>query len=601
MKKKIHAPDSFFTGVAGEAIIKSMFSKWKISSTKIGESDFGEDMLCDIFIASEDGKTNIRTNLTFRVQIKTTKEISKEGYIRRTKKGFSFSLETSLLDLWTDSYYPVLLVIWDLKRSSGYWCAPLQEYNSSTIPDTDTTTIHFHKEMILENSEKQIKEYVQEYYNGLLKLKSSRYQCYIYPLWMPKYRIFTFSEVFQYFREGGSSTVNHIIPQSDFLPSFLASYNNINLDGGLPCIQFIDKADSLDCYIAKLKKYLSDAIIKVGDNEWISFIVSPIEIIQENYRVINKMTDWVSFSLIKKQLVTDEDYTFDVGDDYTYTDKVRATSDDQNLFIHINGNFAIEILATGYSLASRRAYNLLKEKYYNRAICVWDVSGCNISEVEQLEEWCYENDYTYNLLEDSTNIIAITHEHFSSGSYGVTFPGASTWSEFDSINLSSKEFETKVPFGVPASHSDTQRVYNVYLNLPQEQSEERCVQYEQILRGEALNHKERLVHFISYIHPMNQEELQAYLEEIKNDYQKELSSKSSKFDLFVDHYKDISDLVLNIRPKWNEQTKESIESFSLIFMQILERIRPFCYQEGNMAYYIKYRLDRFLPEELVKY
>jgi hypothetical protein len=601
MKRQKYAPDSFFTGIAGEAIIQSIFSKWKISTTKIGESDFGEDLLCDIFIASEDGKTNIRTNLTFRVQVKTTKEINKEGYIRRTKKGFSFSLETSLLDLWIDSYYPVLLVIWDLKKNCGYWCAPLQEYNSSTIPDTDTATIHFSKEMLLENSEKHIKEYVQEYYNGLLKLRSSTYQCYIYPLWMPKYRVFTFSEIFQFFREAGSSKVNHNIPISDYLPAFLASYNNINLDGGLPCIQFIDKADSLDSYITKFKKYLSDVSIKVGDNEWISFIISPIEIIQEDYRVINKMTDWLSFSLIENQLVTDKDYTFDVGYDYTYTDKVRASSNDQNLFIHSSGDFAIEILATGYNLASRRAYNLLQEKYYSRAICIWDVSGCSLLEIEQLQKWCYENEYMYYSLEDSTSVVVITHHHFSRGSYGATFPGASTWSEFDSFNLSSEEFQTKIPFGAPASLSDIRRVYNVYLNLPDKLSEERCVQYEQILEGEVLNHQERLVHFISYIHPINPTEFQAYLEEIKDEYLETLSLNSTLFDLFVDHYKDISDLVLNIRPKWNKQTKETIESGTLIFKQIIERIRPFCYQTGNMAYYIKYRLDRFLPEDLVQY
>lgn len=595
------ASDSFFIGATGEAIIKAIFNKWKISASKIAESDFGEDLLCDIFIASEDGKTNIRTNLTFRVQVKTTQQISKEGYIRKTKKGFSFSLETSLLELWADSYYPVILVIWDLEHNCGYWCAPLLEHTSTTIPETDTTTIHFRNDMSLDKSEKAIKDYVQEYYNGLLKLGISQYQCFIYPIWMPKYRIFTFPEVLQYFAENTSSTIKLTSHYSDLLPSFLTSYNNINLDGGLPCIQFIDNADSLSNYIFNLRKYLSTTSINFENGEWITFIVSPIEIIQEDYRVISKMTDWIAFSKVNKQLIIDREYTFELGSDFYYTQKVRSTSSDHNFFIHNTGDFAIEILATGFSIVSRKAYNSLIQKYLKRAICIWNVASCNSSEKDQLAEWCYTNNFTYNLLEENPDIIVISHNRFSKGTYGFLFPGAIKWSDFESFNLSSDDFISRIPYGVPASQFESEKVLAVYLNLSEEITEESIVQYEQLLSGEALNHKERLIHFVSYIHPINNEEFQASFEMIKSDFDAQFQSEEIEVDLFVDYFDGIADLILDVRPKWNISTKEVVDLVCPYFMQIIDKVRYLCYQKGNMAYYIKYNLDRYLPEELVRY
>ncbi|WP_010279966.1 DUF4365 domain-containing protein [Paenibacillus senegalensis] len=601
MKKEITAYDSFFTGATGEAIIQSIFSRWKISTTKISESDFGEDFLCDIFLASEDGKTNIRTNLTFRVQVKTTKQISKEGYIRKTKKGFSFSLGTALLELWIESYYPVILVIWDLKENCGYWCAPLQEYNSSKLPDTETATIHFNKEMLLENSESKIKDYVQHYYNGLLNIGDSQYQCYIYPIWMPKYRVFTAFEIMQFFKQASTSTIKQTIHVSNFLPSFLASYNNINLDGGLPCIQYIGNADSLSSYVLSLKKYLSETHVELTDDSWIAFIVSPIEIIQAEYRVINKMTDWISFSLINKQLVTDREYSFELGNDYYYTRKVRASSSDQDLFIHSSGDFAVEVFATGFSLASRKAGCLLNKKYYTRALCIWDVSNCEQSEKEEIEKWCHDNNYTYNILEDDLNIVVIAHENFSKGSYGIMLPGAITWSEFDKGNLSDENITAKIPYGTLANSVDAQKVLNVYLDIPDKITEEVFIKYGQMSSGEVLNHRERLIQFISYIHPLDNKKFERHLEEVKKDFERVFLTEEISFELFVDFYDGLANLILNIKPSWNVPTNEIIEFATPLFIQIFEEIQTECHQRKNMAYYIKYRLDRFLPEELVKF
>src|SRR5690606_31657698 len=132
---------------------------------------------------------------------------------------------------------------------------------------------------------------------------------------------------------------------ADRLPVFLASYNNLNSGAVLSCIEFIQEATSTDDYLSDLKSFLLNLDIPVKENSWVSFIASPIEIVTtEALRVINEVTDWTSFSKNNNLLYADRDCAFLLSDDYIYTEKVRATSGDNNFFIHISGKFVVEIL-----------------------------------------------------------------------------------------------------------------------------------------------------------------------------------------------------------------------------------------------------------------
>lgn len=309
--KDIKAPDSYFTGTAGEDIVKFYLKQWKVACTSLEKSDFGEDILCDIFSTSEDGATNIRTNLSFRTQVKTSFKIENEGYIRQTSSGFSVSIETVLLNLWLKSYYPIILVIWDISAGNGFWCAPIEEIKNKDISKQDTISIHFDKSNDFQSSGKAIKEYVEGYYNEILKLSTSQLRCFIYPLWMPKYRLFTSFEVCKMLEK--SAVGSYCCFLANQLPGFLSSYNSLNIGAYLSCIEYEDKARSADEYLSKLKDFLLNISLPIYGNFWVSFIISPIEIVTTNvYRVVNEVTNWTCFSKIENTLHTDFDYTFSI-------------------------------------------------------------------------------------------------------------------------------------------------------------------------------------------------------------------------------------------------------------------------------------------------
>lgn len=133
LSKDVKALNSYFTGNIGELSVNLIYQKNNIVCIPLGTSDFGEDLLCDIFSLSKDYKVSIRTQFSFRTQVKTTEYIKNEGYIRQTVKGLSISMSTGLLKVWEQSYYPVVLVIWELSSDTGYWCFPTEQIETSSL------------------------------------------------------------------------------------------------------------------------------------------------------------------------------------------------------------------------------------------------------------------------------------------------------------------------------------------------------------------------------------------------------------------------------------------------------------------------------------
>ncbi|MDO7787883.1 DUF4365 domain-containing protein [Desulforamulus aquiferis] len=592
----IKAPNSYFTGTSGEDIVKYYLKQWKIVCTPLEKSDFGEDILCDIFASSGDGKTNIRTNLSFRVQVKTTLKIEDEGYIRRTAKGFSVSISSALLQLWQKSYYPVIVVIWDLTDNRGFWCTPVEGIKNQDIFSQDTKSIHIDISNDFQSGEEEIKKYVNNYYNNLLKLGNSKYRCYIYPLWMPQYRLFTSFEILGIL---GNNTENYKCFLNDFLPTFITSYNNLNLGGYLACIQYIQNANSINEYLSYLKDYLMSLSIRVKDNLWVSFIISPIEIVTTNaYRVVNEVTDWTCFSKIGNILYTDFDYTFILSDMYFYTEKIRATSGDQNFIIHESGRFAVEVLTAGCNSFAQKTDNSLRYKILNRSFCLWDVSSCNENEIQQLLEWCKRKECILSYLHDKPGIVLISHHSFVVGNSGIFLPGMETWEKFDKINFKSEKFISEIPNGKLPEDNVYDNICNKYIFSHSEPPDEILTSFENALAGEALRHDARIIRFICYIKATKQN-FEVEFQKISVTIEKNLESKFVEVKLDYLKYEDLNEIVLEVRPFFNISTKEVVNITEQHFLELLDYLGPFIEDSTNMAYYVKYLLDRWLPEELV--
>ncbi len=596
LSKDIKALNSYFTGNVGELSVKLNYQKNNIVCTSFGISDFGEDLLCDIFSLSKDNKASIRTQFSFRTQVKTTENIKKEGYIRQTSKGLSISLPTALLKIWDQSFYPVVLVMWEISNDIGYWCFPTEQIEASSL-ENETVSISVELNNIFDsNGIQRIREQVECYYNNMYKIDKAKYQCNIYPVWMPKYRLFTSMETNRIFQDNNvkAKVVYHM---ADMLPTFLSSYQNCNLGGFLSSIEYSNKAQSLEEFWTEVNDFIAEIRLNFDSREWIAYIISPVELISEiDDRKISNLTDWSCFSLIENNIISDFDYTYSLNSNYIYSEKVRAISDDQDFFVHSSGDFAVEIFTTGFSFFSRKADFKLMDNLYRKSFCIIDISKCNPMEFSAIVDWCGENNYRFIELIDDKDKIVISHIFFDVGSLGALLPGITTWDEWDALNFNSEEFFDKLPYGTPVDLIERQRIFDKYFRLNQQILDLCLLRYSQTLYSEALCHSDRLIQFITYIEPINIVKYDKYFKVAEQN----LKEVCKHFELYYDPYENIADVVLKVWPLLTQSTQDSIATVESIYHNLIKILVEDSDRKENMAYYVKYRLDRWLPESLVR-
>ncbi|SEP14142.1 DUF4365 domain-containing protein [Propionispora vibrioides] len=565
MSKDVKALDSYFSGNIGELSANLIYQKNNIVCTPLGTSDFGEDLLCDIFSLSKDNKANIRTQFSFRTQVKTTKDIKSEGYIRQTTKGLSISLSTGLLKIWQQSYYPVVLVIWECSSDTGYWCFPTEQIETSSL-EKDTLSISIELNNFFDaKGVQRIREQVESYYSNIYKIDKAKYKCIIYPIWMPKYRLFTSMETFDLVPDNNDK-VKVICNLSDMLPAFLSSYNNCNHGGLLSGIEYSDKSKSLNRFLEDINSFIKKIRRNLFDNEWISFVISPVEIISEiDDRIISNLTDWSCFSIIGNNIVSDFAYTYDIGTDYIYSEKMRAASDDQEFFVHSSGDFAIETFSTGFSFFTRKSDFQLMTTLYSKSFCIIDISKCSSIEVEEIAAWCNENNYRFIELADDEDKLAISHMFFEPGSFGMFLPGTPTWKEWDVLNFDSEEFLSKLPYGTSVDLIEKQRIFNKYFQHNEQISDLCLLRHSQALHSEALCHNDRLIRFVTYIELIN---IAEYNERFIVARQS-LKEVCKHFKLYYDSYEDIVDVILEVQPLLTESTQETVTKVGNIYHNLI--------------------------------
>lgn len=537
MRKDIKAPNSYFTGNIGELSTNLIYQRNHIVCTSLGKSDFGEDLFCDIFSGSKDCNTYVRTQFSFRTQVKSTVEFEKEGYIRRTKKGLSVSLSTGLLKLWKHSYYPVVLIVWECSKNIGYWCFPTEETDIEK-PESDTVSVSVKYTHVFDDEGVQrIKSQVESYYlTKVYKIHNSKYKCNIYPIWMPQYRIFTSMEIYNNFpiRESGNMKAISSLP--NMLPAYLASYHHCELGGYITGVEYIADAQPMEQFWEGIYEVIIQVKPELQNNGWIAFIISPVEIISElDERRISNLTEWTSFSRIENSIITDYHFTFDLDESYIYSEKVRSWSDEQELFVHNSGDFAVEIFSSGFSFYTRKTDIELVSALRNKSFCIIDISQCSIKEVELIAEWCREREPKEKEM--------IFDKYFQREKY------------FDLSSL----------------------------------------QYSQTLNGEALNHGNRTIKFVTYVGTFDEEECGIYFEDVR----KKLKEKLNYFELYYEIYEDMSNIILEICPKIHQSTKRVVSLVEKIYHELVVNIRKHSSRQENMGYYIKYCLDRWIPEKLV--
>ena len=597
MSKDIKALNSYFTGNIGELSANLIYQRNHIVCTSLGNSDFGEDLFCDIFSGSQDCNTYVRTQFSFRTQIKSTVKFEKEGYIRKTKKGLSVSLSARLLKLWEQSYYPVVLIVWECSKNIGYWCFPTEEIATGKIKN-DTVSISVKYNQVFDDEGVQkIKRQVESYYlTRIYKAHNSKYKCNIYPIWMPQYRIFTSMEIYNniLIQEAGNMKAISNLP--DMLPAFLASYHHCDFGGYITGIEYIAEAQPMDQFWDGIYKAIMQIKPDLPSNKWIAFIISPVEIISElDERRISNLTEWTSFSLIENSIITDFDFTFDLSESYVYSEKVRALSDEQEFYVHNSGDFAVEIFSAGFSFHTRKTDFELISALRNKSFCVVDISQCSFKEVEQIAEWCGKKEYKFVELENDKSKIVITHQFFDITNIGCFLPGIVTWKDWDELAFESEEFLEQIPFGNPLKLEEKEIIFNKYFQK-EEYSDLCLLRYSQTLNAEALDHGNRIIKFVTYVGIFDEHECGIYFE----NAQKELKERLNHFELYYEIYKDMSNIILEICPELHQSTQQVVALVENIYHVLVVKIRKHSSSQENMGYYVKYYLDRWIPEKLVE-
>lgn len=595
MSKDIKAKDSYFTGSIGELSTNLIYRRNHVVCTSLGNSDFGEDLLCDIFSCSQENNTYVRTQFSFRTQVKSTDEIKKDGYVRKTKKRMSISISTGLLKLWEQSFYPIVLVVWECSKNMGYWCFPTEQIDIGKINHHTISILVECNSIFDDEGVQKIKQRVESYYLKIYKTNNSNFKCNIYPVWMPQYRTFTSIEIYNNIPINDSNSTRVIQYSSDMLPAFLASYHNCNIGGYIAGIEYLSDSQPLEQFWNSVYEFIAQIKPSLSNNEWIAFIISPVEIISEfDERRISNITNWTSFSLIQDRIVIDYDYTFALNDEYIFSEKIRSLSDEQELFVHSSGDFAIEIFSTGFSFLTRKADFDLISKLKRKSFCILDISKCSVTDIAQILEWCEKKGYRFIELKDDKNKIVISHRNFDISNVGVFLPGITTWKDWDDLDFESKEFLQQIPFGYPLKTKEKEWIFNKYFQ--EEAHSDLCLlRHSQTMYAEALVHTDRNIKFIAYVGIFDVYECDTYFEIARVELEKVLK----QFELYFEVYEDLSNIILEICPEFTQPTNEAVALAEKIYHNLVMVVRKNSSKQDNMAYYVKYYLDRWIPEKFV--
>lgn len=585
----VKATTAQFAGKEGENFVGYMFSKNNIVCNSLSESDFGEDFLCDIFAASNNPKIKVRTNFSFRTQVKSTECPSPNGYIRKTSHGYAVKLSVGLLNTWKESFYPVVLVIYDCSESCAYWCFPIEQV-SHDLGDAETKTITAPFENRLDDAGvRNIREEIVKYYSNLFKIQDATLRCSIFPIWMPQYRLLTSLEILELFPE--NAEIKTAFKSRNILPSFISSYHTCEHSEGLACLEYSSAYQSLEAYIDNVIAYLDTVNYRSTEEKWLSLIITPIDIVTKHEnRCISTATDWMSLSLLSSGSVYDYSHNFDPGSHYHYSEKIRALSDDSDFFIHESGEFVTETIVESYLFNSRKQQFHLTNDILDKSMCILDISECTEQQIADLEKWCYENDHQLIMVEDDVHAI-IAHPFMGFGSFGSILPGTARWSDWDKLKYNTSEFASKIPCGTPLSRTAKFALLDAIISLELDDGDTCALSYSHALAGETLIHNKRVIRLVCYILPMDVEKCNNLL----SDTEKHIRTVYPNCRLYCDKYDDLWDVVLEATPTSIESTQLVLSTIEKAYLELIAKIKKESNTSKNMGYYTERLLGRWIP------
>lgn len=426
-------PQSHIVGTVGQTSVALQLQKWGWLSEPI-TADYGEDLLCEIFI------NNKRTALHFRCQVKSF--YSNNGQIRQLKNGqFSVPISKGTLNAWANSYYPIIIAIYDEKTDSIYWDDVTTRVKEK-VRDSHSKTVSLRvSKNELSSTRVQLESSINRFYSKLFSLEAPEFKCKIFPVFMPEYRSLTMEELFSSLsvKEHNDIKLESLYQSFELLPSWLTAINNIRGDQiyGLSAQSSID---SLENFFDALEEIFIQISHQLKPTGWISFIVSPamFQETSDTERNIQtpswnkQLSDWSCFHVLKNKSYDDSLYAFEVPNNFKRQIARHARSWDGYYYINLSTDFAIQIIT---QQAATPVYQKAEEIAKQQLLGQFLPWKCKVEQISKLRTDLSKINLIFVETADDTITVdkgwikGIISNPMFSPEHGL-IPQSSTWEEF---------------------------------------------------------------------------------------------------------------------------------------------------------------------------
>jgi len=429
-------------GDIGETTVQLILKKFKWTADII-KSDFGEDIDCNIFI------DNTRTNYHLRCQVKSTGKDSE--YVRKLRNGdFSVSINSDLLRAWLSSYFPVFLVVYEEESNKCYWANPIKQIlDSPSKLEKKNPTIRVLKDSPFDESSKSlILNEVELFYRKFLRLEESKISCKVTPVLMPNYRVIPFHNFSDLIYKEDILKAEIAGDFIELLPAWTTVLKRLDPSNNLPSIRFSSNNSDLEIFFQNLKSKLKTFQYRIKSSEWLTFVVSPIQIQSNNSSWINELTFWESYSLIGTELIIDFDYNFETPPDFLKQVSRQARSWDYCHCVHKKKDVAIQFFGSNEITPSILNIDKVHDKNIKGQLVLWE---CQKTELEKAATIISQNGLSLKLVESNNDLclIAITTPMFDPfiGLYSV----AMDWESFENGNVRNVLAENNLKDRIPGN------------------------------------------------------------------------------------------------------------------------------------------------------
>lgn len=565
-------------GDVGETSSSLIFKLWGWTADKI-VSDYGEDIDCQVFI------NNLKTHYHFRCQIKST--IKNENYIRKLKNGdFSVSIDIEIAKSWLLAYYPVFLIIYDESLKNHYWINA-NRYIKENLYKLSQKSISFRILAcnILKDSKDKFLSEIKYFYENIFRIDSPVLNTNIYPIIMPNY----LSINIEYSKTLPQSEYFEIEPDTvniAKLPSWFLNIEALN-PPNIFSINIYSNENNVEKFINQIKSFVKGWDIKIKENEWLSFIIAPIQIVSreenksENELWNKNITNWFCLSKVGDDIFYEEQYAFQPPEGF-YSQVARKAMS-YEIFHHINpkDDIAIELFSSVKTSLSYKYETNIFFRQIDSQFIPWKIK----TDEEKILFDQLPDDLTFSKVEGIENISGYTRGIISRSIFNPAvglFHAITDWDDlhFNSVRNKIRNLYLKNKIVGIEDEQSTSKIIHSYFDNFNEVEEQISISEKDKIDGYPLDLSRRMI-FIQRYRKIKVLDLDA-IDKKLGDALDELKKRDDLYEIYsgyqeVDEYTTgipIYRIFIHWRPALRDSSKDSYEKIKKFILREFDRIFP---------------------------